>query len=97
MNPNFSQRENEQPCPQPRQRFYAYTDNGDWMEMRPSPGGNLFAGDGVSFLALDAEDEVGFYLHAEEGEGLLLGRVTIVDGVPVLHAAADLVARYRDA
>lgn len=74
----------------PRRRFYALTDNGDWMEMLSHSGGPL-DGYGVSFMAIEIDD-AGFYANAEEGAGILLGRVTIVDGVPVLFPASD----FRD-
>ena len=61
------------PVTPPRRRFYAVTDNGDWMEMTPQRRGPLGA-DGVSFLAVDEDDDAEFFALAEEGEGILLGR-----------------------
>src|SRR4051812_15090117 len=76
--------------PRHGRRFYAFTDNGDWMEMRPQTGGEPASG--VWFMALDNEAEDDFFEQASDGIGVVLARVTIVDGEPVLHSARDLIA-----
>lgn len=70
-----------------RRRWYALTDNGDWMELTPHLDHDPFSGPGVSFLAVDVEDDDEFYLLAGDGEGQLLGRVTIVDGRPAMYTS----------
>ena len=70
-------------------RWYAYTDNGDWMELTPQVDEDPLTGSGVSILAVQARNDEELYAAADSGEGLLLGRVTIVDGAPVLHRSVD--------
>lgn len=73
-------------------RWYAYTDNGDWMELIPQSDHDPLAAPGVSILVVEPEDEEDFYMRAGDGEGALLARVTIVGERPVLHRPDDLLA-----
>jgi hypothetical protein len=65
-----------------RRRWYALTDNGDWMELTLQVGDDLWDAPGVSFIAVDVEDDDEFFEQADVGEGTLVGRVTMIDGTP---------------
>jgi hypothetical protein len=66
--------------------WYALTDNGDWMELTPDvPASDPDEALGVSFFAVDVADDEDLFALADQGEGVLLGRVTVVGGRPVLH------------
>jgi hypothetical protein len=64
--------------------------NGDWMELTPQARDDPLGSPGVSFLAVDTAEDDEFYIRAEDKEGHLLGRVTVIDGRPVLHAPSEL-------
>jgi hypothetical protein len=69
-----------------RRRWYAVTDEGDWTEMMPTIDSDRDAGTGVSFLVVDSITDSEFYEQADAGEGKLLGRALVVDGVLTLQS-----------
>ena len=52
---------------------------------------------GVWFLALEVEGDDDFRAGADEGVGIVLGLVTVLNGAPVLHTPRELVAEAADA
>ena len=77
--------QNNKPDPkQPRLRFYARTDDGDWTEL--SPMSDADAGSGVDVFATFAYDDNDLFLQAGDAEGELLGRLVVIYGQPSLLA-----------
>jgi hypothetical protein len=74
-----------------RRRWYALTDDGDWTELESVSSQDWIQANGVSFLSVDLDEGEDLFEVADVGEGVLLGRVVVVHGMPMLLGPESLV------
>jgi hypothetical protein len=84
------------PAPGLTRRWYAFNDNGDWMELLPSFRDDPFVGAGVSVHILDVSDDEEFFERADNGDGDMIARVILVDGELTVLLDDDLGAWERE-
>jgi len=74
-----------------KRRFYAYTSNGDWMEMTPPDDGGTdpWGPPSVFFLTVEAEDDDHFWELADRRDGTVLAQVLLKEGRFCVDLADD--------